>query len=322
MTARSLRRFVIALLALLVCPHLISQDERATANVQNHNSSRASDSTSTGGVSWIESMARAFQYDYQFLEQPSRVLVQDSAGKTQLFPNPEYNLNQHSFTLDLSQMFAASDFDTARKNGTHIPPWKSFLNGIVLKGQLAEHTRVVQQTLLPSGGFAKNYNVGGEADFDPSKVFKEYSTSKDRPTPRNYWLEAVPKISFKRVTPFDLVKYGGGLVPQSTQNGLSTIEMTWDARRMLRPQRVVPQAKPAADEKICVIWFLTSKSYIGLPKEENSRSCQHIAESLGNKPFQLGCSSTEGATWGKTVRVGEPINSVAIPDKNECHWDF
>jgi len=190
---------------------------------------------------------------------------------------------------------------------------------VLEKVQLAEHTRVAQQTILPDGNFVTNYNVGGEADFDPSKVFKDYSKDKDRPTKANYWAVAVPKISFKRVTPFDLVKYSGGLVPQSTQNGLNTIEMTWDARRVLRPRKVSDN-EPTANEKICVIKFPTSRSYIGLPKEANAGSCQRIAESLGNKTFQLGCSSTKAATWGAEVGIGGPITDIPLPDKNECHW--
>jgi hypothetical protein len=283
--------------------------------------SAANDTSSSEG-NWAEAFARTFQYDYQFIEQPSRVLVQ-SGSVTQLVPNPEYNLNQHSFTFDFSQMFLDKDLDTARKNCVAIRPWKSFVNGITLKAQLAEHPRVVQQMLLPANSFVNDYNIGGEADFDPAKVFKDYSTSAEHPA-RAIWQVAVPKISFKRVTPFDLVKYSGALVPQSTQNGLNTIEMTWDARRLLRPKRIMPAdqtAKATADEKICVILFVNSKSYIGLPKEESASACKKLADSLGHKPFQLGCSSKAGATWGAALSQSDEITSSALPVNNECHWD-
>jgi hypothetical protein len=316
----------LLLVGLALCRFAVSQDStETTADLQNQSAPAISSTDKNSSGNWAEAIGRTFQYDYQFSEQPSRVLVQGSSGTTQLVPNPEYNLNEHSFTFDFSQMFDAGYFDTARKNnkgkGTQVPAWKLLLNGTVLKVQLAEHTRVAQQTVLPDGNFVTNYNIGGEADFDPSKVFQDYSKGKDRPTKANYWAVAVPKISFKRVTPFDLVKYSGGLVPQSTQNGLNTIEMTWDARRVLRPLKVT-DIEPTAEEKICVIRFLTSKSYIGLPKEANAGSCQRIAESLGNKPFQLGCSSTKAATWGAEVKFDGPITDIPFPDKNECHWSY
>ena len=54
-----------------------------------------------------ERFMRAWQYKYQYAEQPSLVSV-GSGSNQMLIPNPEHNLNQHSFTFDFSQAFLSS----------------------------------------------------------------------------------------------------------------------------------------------------------------------------------------------------------------------
>ncbi|MBZ5629862.1 MAG: hypothetical protein LAO06_13465 [Acidobacteriia bacterium] len=135
-----------------------------------------------------EGVARAFQYRYEYAEQPNRVLVQGPGNTTQLVPNPEHNLNQHSLTFDLSQVFPTSaDIAAARKAGNTVktPWWERALSGTLLKGSLSEHPRITQSTLLPDT-FAK-HGFGGEVDFDPTKgVFGSAKVPSGRLSDRSH----------------------------------------------------------------------------------------------------------------------------------------
>lgn len=291
-----------------------------TANVlEGESRDKSSTQKQDRNANWSEAFARAFQYDYQYTEQPANVLVQNSSGQAQFVANPEHNLNQHTFSLDFSQVFVASDVDPAKKPETDNPvrPWKYLVSAVALKVSLAEHARAIQQTVLPGG-----YNVGGEADFDPGKVFRDFS-SPDRntgPHKLNYWAVAIPKVSFKKTTPFDFVKLGGQLTPTSNEKGLNTLEFTWDARHVLRRRRTV-EAKEPASEKICIVLSGAARSYISVPAETDAGGCERLAKSLGSKQFQLGCASVKGGTWGGLELADGAIDELkAFPASNECKW--
>jgi len=287
-------------------------------------------SQDTRNGNWAEAIARAFQYDYQYLEQPTRALVQNGTGPAQFVSNPESNLNQHTFLLDLSQMFVATDMTNALKSPEKPVPrisfWKRGVSGLTLKVILGEHPRVVMNTVLPNGDFLQNYNVGGEADFDPAKVFYDFSspTRKESPRAIDRVAEFIPKMIFKRTTPFDLVKYGGQLVPSSTQNGLNTIEFTWDARRILRQRTVTPKPSDTKTQKLCILPNPNSpKTFISVQDNADAMLCRRLAVSLGAERFQLGCASNKSADLGPDVLTSANANAVnqALPNADDsCHW--
>jgi hypothetical protein len=223
----------------------------------------------------------------------------------------------------------ATDMANALKSpqeGVRISFWKRGVSGLTLKVILGEHPRVVMNTVLPNGEFLQNYNVGGEADFDPAKVFYDFSspTRKEGPRATDRLAEFIPKMIFKRTTPFDLVKYGGQLVPSSTQNGLNTIEFTWDARRILR-QRTVP-AKPTdtKTQKLCILSNPNSpRSFISVRDDADAMLCKRLAVSVGADGFQLGCASNKGADWGPdllTNASADAVNRAMHSADNSCNW--
>ncbi|HTS37022.1 MAG TPA: hypothetical protein VMH04_15215 [Candidatus Solibacter sp.] len=253
----------------------------------------------TGGADYR--FLRLWQYQYQYVEQPSTVLVQSAPGQTSLIANPEHNLNQHTVALDFGQLFLKSqDLSKAiqaallsnkeeRKNIQMIHAdlcgkkgllacvadsggsWKRLLSGIKASGSAAEHVRVVQQILLPSG-----YGFAGAVDFDPSRAFVTGSDWKNatellgkmtdaeaatalgdllKPgsdlekecksrdavrcakalssSKRKTPLALLPTFQYKRQTPYDFLKYSGILVPSSAESGLNTWSFTVDLRRLI-----------------------------------------------------------------------------------------
>ena len=133
---------------------------------------------------------RLWQYSYQYAEQPSQILLQSTGGSAALTNNPEHNLNQHTVSLDFSQIFLTSQqlsqaLVTWRSVSKSAPIkmcekaanlitcvangggwWKRALSGLKVSGSASEHVRAVQQILRPSG-----YGFASAVDFDPAHLF-------------------------------------------------------------------------------------------------------------------------------------------------------
>jgi hypothetical protein len=149
-------------------------------------------------------LARTFQYSYQRAEQPRSLVIASPDGKTtQIINNPEHYLNQHSFTLDFSEMFPASSdlalmvkriYAKRLTNGgdadspvqltnlcgskpiimclaVGLNPWKRALSGISVTASLSERSAAQQNILVPQPTFSQHYGNSGQIDFDPTRLF-------------------------------------------------------------------------------------------------------------------------------------------------------
>ena len=146
----------------------------------------------------------------------------------------------------------------------------------------------------------------------------------------------IPSIQYKRQTPFDFLKYGGGIIPSSTESGLNTWTMTVDVRRLIAgfsprldafeaASTVVSTKKPgSADElkaKLCIAksdqW--RTKTLINVDDKVSASACKTLANNLGAKEYQLGCASDSKAEFGdsKPVDGGE---NASPPGSNSCQW--
>ena len=152
---------------------------------------------SPGGRFW-----RAWQYQYQFSEQPAFTAVLLN-GSTQIVANPEKYLNQHTFTFQFSELFPNTsnlasvlealyavepDVNKATKtvrldnqlchgkspieclvSGGNV--WERLLSAATVNFSLSERDEVQQGVLLTSFPSSQHYGPAGEVDFDPASLF-------------------------------------------------------------------------------------------------------------------------------------------------------
>jgi hypothetical protein len=150
-----------------------------------------------GGKFW-----RGFQYTYQLSEQPAFVAV-SSAGTTQIIPNPEKYLNQHTLSYQFSELFPkvsnlaamvaavyAAQPGTGKSDKTLRLDsklcgnryqieclvsggnfWQRLLSSASVSYSESERDEVQQWVLLTSFPTSQHYGPAGEVDFDPASLF-------------------------------------------------------------------------------------------------------------------------------------------------------
>ncbi len=142
--------------------------------------------------SWKARFSRAFEYDFQRVEQPAYLIT----GTGTLAPNPEHYLNEHTLKFQFSEVFpSASTLATAFKSActlaknaydcTYQPEradrvrriassggvWQRGLSGVTLTVNLSERTALQQGIVVANPSFANHYQVTGGVNFDPSQLF-------------------------------------------------------------------------------------------------------------------------------------------------------
>jgi hypothetical protein len=152
--------------------------------------------------SWPARFARAFQYTYQFSEQPAFTAVALQSS-TQIIPNPERYLNQHTLSFKFAELFPTTSStsslasivaaiynsdphktkktiqlsglcpagNTIRCLASGGPFWERFLSGVSGDFALSERDEVQQGILLSNLPFSQHYGPAGEIDFDPASLF-------------------------------------------------------------------------------------------------------------------------------------------------------
>lgn len=349
----------------------------------------------------LERFAFGLQYQYQYVEQPSSVLVTQPDKTQLLLPNPEHNLNQHSFTYDFGQVILTSaqlarvrklnpDFCSHGEKGAAIciaragGGAKRFLSGLKVTGTIAEHPVAVQQVIVPGG-----YLFGGEVDFNPANLFTtgtdwktittditekdnatfgaKLSRSCSTPMPdakdkeavardqsntikcaregllafkgptRSSKLEAIlysvaPTFQYKRLTPFDFLKYAGTLIPSSSSGGLNSWSLTVDVRRLfasptsrldaieaakaIRPKTTAP-VNPT---KLCGLVFKGGwVSFVSVPPDTSKETCLETAQAIKAEQYQLGCSAGKDTVLGLPEPEDLPVPASALPSP-DCRW--
>ena len=154
---------------------------------------------------WQDRVLRSLQYEYTLIEQPLFVAA-SSGGATQIIENPSVYLNQHSITMQFSELFpGTSNFATivqrvyadaslAEKNkprsGLQLDPkfcgpnsqtltclasggrwWERFLSGVGLTLSLSERPDVQQGLVIAGLPFSQHYGLTGKVVFDPTSLF-------------------------------------------------------------------------------------------------------------------------------------------------------
>jgi hypothetical protein len=402
----SLARKFAVFVAVLCSVPMVSQD--ASPNDKSNQSSQTVQSAKLSDYvgSPLERFALGLQYQYQYVEQPSSVLVTQPDKTQLLLQNPEHSLNQHSFTYDFGQVILTPaqlsrvrklnpDFCSHDKKGRDAATClaragggaKRFLSGLKVTGTISEHPVAVQGAILSAG-----YLVGGEVDFNPVNLFttgtdwkavtpdisetdkaalrdtlKSGSCStttpdaKDKeavardqsntikcakggllafqgPTRRTK-LEAIlysvtPTFQYKRLTPFDFLRYAGTLIPSSSSGGLNSWSLTVDVRRLfasptsrldaieaakaIRPKTTAP-VNPT---KLCGLVFTGgSVSFLSVPRTTSEESCRETAKALKAEQYQLGCSAGKDTVLGPAEPEGLPVPASALPAPNNRNWD-
>lgn len=392
-----LGKFTVLVIALAVSAF---SQQLSDSNVDPSDKQTARPKTSDYLGNRFRRAALGFQYQYQYVQQPQSVLV-NQPGNTQLLTsNPERNLNQHTFTYDFSQVILTpaerarirklvpdycSDGDaiTCVANGGGFG--SRLLYGLKLIANISEHPVATQGFILPAG-----YLFGGEVDLTPEGFFTtgsdwktitagikdeekatllktlnspyckvpkadskdENADAKDKfdtincayaflkfhgPTRQKwYWAlsEAmIPTFQYKRLTPFDFLKYAGTLIPSENTGGLNSFSITVDLRRLFASPTSRLDAIDAADAirspsgtvsktKLCgVIFTGGSISLISVPGETSKESCVATAKALKAEQFELGCTGGKETILGTSQPTENPDWNKAVPSGDSCGWN-
>lgn len=157
---------------------------------------------------WIARFGRAFEYDFQRVEQPSILIT----GSGTITPNPEHYLNEHTLKFQFLELFPsaaslATDFKSAcdflkdrseeeKKAGgasecgnekrvmriaTAGGWWARALSGITVATDLSERPVLQQGVVVTNSSFSNHYQVSGAFDYDPSQLFLGSSNWKNLP---------------------------------------------------------------------------------------------------------------------------------------------
>lgn len=343
----------IALLLLVFCPALTFAQDPPKTNDKSKTDS-ANQNTSEYFASGLQKFFLGWQYQYQYVEQPDFVLV--TQGNTQvLMPNREHNLNQHSFIYDFGQVFltpgqvkklnskVCSKGDDSPTCVAQPGVPKRFLSGIKITYTLAEHPVVVQGSILSPG-----YLQGGQVDFSPTNLFTTGTDWNDglrkfHGLTRKEKVEAffsviTPTFQYKRMTPFDFLKYAGTLIPSSTNGGLNTWSIIVDARRLIAsptsrldtigsadtspPEagRGDPTDPSDPSSKLCGLIFKGgSLSIISVPADTSKDSCLETAKAIHADKYELGCNGGKSIVLGAPEQVEPPV-PASLPTPNSCEW--
>ena len=149
-----------------------------------------------------ERVARGFQYEFDRNEQPGFVVI-SSGNTSQILPNPEHYINQHSLTFQFSELFlspaeltsiakqlsaentkARFQFGNGKNNAAEYlvsagPWWKRAIGGVTTTISLAERPGTQQGILVPNLPFSLHYGFTGQIDFDPTAMFITGKSWKD-----------------------------------------------------------------------------------------------------------------------------------------------
>lgn len=223
---------------------------------------------------------------------------------------------------------------------------KRFLSGIKVIANISEHPVAVQGSILPTG-----YLYGGEVDFDPTKLFttgtdwKAITSEKLNSNPcapketealkcakdllrhrgltgRNK-LDAIlslmtPTFQYKRLTPFDFLKYAGTLIPSANTGGLNSWSIIIDARRLIpsptsrldaiaAADAIHPKVPAVVGTKLCGLIFKGgSLSIISVPNETSKESCLETANAIHAERYELGCNDGKNTALSQAQPVKSP----------------
>ena len=151
-------------------------------------------------------------------------------------------------------------------------------------------------------------------------------------TKKRAFYALIPSFQYKRQTPFDFLKYGGGIIPSSTESGLNTWTVTVDVRRLIAgitprldgfeaadtlSKTTEPDPNMELKDKLCVVIVDGMRSYISMGKDRKPEWCQKLAKDLSAERYQLGCASETKAQMGKPVSLEEDAQA---PDNDSCSW--
>lgn len=151
-----------------------------------------------------------------------------------------------------------------------------------------------------------------------------------------------PTFQYKRLTPFDFLKYGGTLVPSSNSHGLNSWSITVDARRLIASptsrldaidaaKTIRPNHPPndpitavpvvSSSTKLCGLIFKGgSLSIVSVPYETSKESCLETAKAIHAEQYELGCSGGKDTVLGTPEKVEPPVRT-SLPTPNRCGWE-
>jgi hypothetical protein len=160
---------------------------------------------------WASRFARAFQYQYEWVEQPGTVLADflvETETKTFPIRNPQDHLQRHSLTLKLGELIPdrlalfkrGSDYlkkhPEAADGNTELSKilcgnkplitcltrggswWQRAAMGTSITASVGQRPEVIDNIIISSAPFDKKYQFTGGFVFDPAKLFPSASNWK------------------------------------------------------------------------------------------------------------------------------------------------